>query len=134
MRKFLRLLAIIAFCLAPFVAVAFWLLSGTSGPHPPELRIKADFQSLGSAIKTYKINAGNYPSTEQGLKALVECPTIPPLPDDWVQIWDKIPTDPWRREYQYRLVGEAPHDRFELRSLGKDGIEGTNDDQSSLAP
>lgn len=133
MKKFLRLLAIVAFCLAPFVAVTYWLMSGVSS-HPPELRVKADFQSLGSAIKSYKINAGHYPSTEQGLKALVECPTIPPLPDDWVQIWDKIPTDPWKREYQYRLVGEAPEDRFELRSLGKDGIEGTKDDQSSLDP
>ena len=45
-----------------------------------------------------------------------------------------VPIDAWARDYRYRLVGEAPEDRFELRSLGKDGIEGTKDDQSSLDP
>ncbi len=123
-----------------FIAV---LIVGVIALHPPhrwfedEVKlapVKSDYHSLSSALRTYKINAGHYPSTEQGLQALVERPTIPPLPDDWVQIWGKIPTDPWRREYQYRLVGEAPHDRFELRSLGLDGIEGTKDDQSSLDP
>ena len=98
------------------------------------MRVKADFQAIRSALNSYKINSGHYPSTEQGLQALVERPTIPPLPEDWVQIFDKMRSDPWRRDYQYRLVGEAPHIRFELRSIGKDGVEGTKDDQSSLEP
>jgi general secretion pathway protein G len=128
-KKFLRLLAIVAFCLAPFVAVTYWLMSGVSS-HPPELRVKADFQSLGSAIKTYKINAGHYPSTEQGLRALVERPTIPPFPDDWVKIADKVPTDPWKNEYRYRCFPEGSPQPFDLISNGPDGIEGTKDDRS----
>lgn len=94
--------------------------------------MKGDFQSISSALRAYKINADQYPSTEQGLQALVERPTIPPLPEDWVQFLEMIPADPWKRVYQYRLVGEAPEDRFELRSFGKDGIEGTKDDHLSL--
>lgn len=127
------LMATVALGLALLLIATRVLIGDVTGT-PKTMRVKADFQSIGSAIKTYKINAGHYPSSEQGLQALVECPTIPPLPEDWVQIFDKIPADPWKRVYQYRLVGEAPHDRFELRSLGLDGIEGTKDDQSSLDP
>ena len=126
-------MAIVALGLA-LLLIAARVLIGDVTETPKSTRVKADFQSIRSGVRSYKINAGHYPSTEQGLKALVERPTIPPLPEDWVQIFDKIRTDPWHRDYQYRLVGEAPHVRFELRSLGLDGIEGTNDDQSSLDP
>lgn len=94
--------------------------------------VKGDFQSISSALKTYKISAGHYPSTEQGLQALVERPTIPPLPEDWVKIADKVPTDPWKNEYRYRSFPEGSPHHFELISNGPDGIEGTKDDRSSL--
>ena len=94
--------------------------------------IKGDFQSISSALRTYKINAGHYPSTEQALQALVERPTIPPLPDDWVKIADRVPTDPWKNEYCYRCLPEGSHQPFELISNGPDGVEGTKDDRSSL--
>jgi len=93
---------------------------------------KGDFQSISSALRTYKINAGHYPSTEQGLKALVERPTIPPFPDDWLPISQKVPTDPWKNEYRYRCFAEGSPQPFELISNGPDGIEGTIDDRSSL--
>jgi general secretion pathway protein G len=93
---------------------------------------KGDFQSISSALHTYKINVGHYPSTEQGLQALVERPTIPPLPDDWVKIADKVPTDPWKNEYRYRCFPEGSPYPFELISNGPDGMEGTKDDRSSL--
>jgi general secretion pathway protein G len=127
------LMATVALGLALLLIAARVLIGDVTGT-PKTMRVKSDFQSIGSALRSYKINAGHYPSTEQGLQALVERPTIPPLPEDWVQIFDKVRTDPWRRDYQYRLLGEAPHDRFELRSLGHDGIDGTKDDQSSLDP
>jgi general secretion pathway protein G len=134
MRAFLKLAALVVLGLVLLFAVGTFLTGGKNPGTPKATVVKADFVAIGSALRSYKINAGHFPSTEQGLKALVERPTTPPLPEDWVQIFDKVRTDPWRRDYQYRLVGEAPHDRFELRSLGKDGIEGTKDDQSSLAP
>ena len=95
-----------------------------------ERSIESDFISISSALKTYKINAGHYPSTEQGLQALVERPTIPPLPDDWVKLATNVPTDPWRNEYRYRCLPEGSPHPFELISNGPDGIEGTMDDRS----
>lgn len=92
--------------------------------------MEGDLQSLSSALRTYKINTGHYPSTEQGLKALVERPTTPPIPDNWVQIMTKVPTDPWRNEYRYRSFPEGSPQTFELISNGADGIEGTKDDRS----
>ena len=97
-------------------------------------RVRADFQSLGSALKTYKINAGNYPTTQQGLKALVEKPTSTPVPRDWVKIADKVPPDPWMNEYGYKFPGSKNPAEYELISKGPDGIEGNADDKSSQDP
>ena len=68
---------------------------------------------------------------QQGLKALVEKPTSTPLPRRWTQIMDKVPKDPWDNEYVYKYPGSKDRSRPELVSLGKDGLEGTEDDMSS---
>jgi general secretion pathway protein G len=94
-------------------------------------RVRGDFQSVGSALKTYKINAGNYPTTQQGLKALVDKPTSTPVPRDWVRVSKKVPTDPWQNEYGYKFPGSKDPSEFELISKGADGIEGNEDDLSS---
>ena len=94
--------------------------------------IKGDFQSISSALRAYKTIAGHYPSTEQGLQALVDHPTVPPFPEDWVKIAERVPTDPWRNEYRYRCFPDGSPQPFELISNGPDGIEGTKDDRSSL--
>lgn len=94
-------------------------------------RVRGDFQSVGSALQTYKINAGNYPTTQQGIKALVEKPTSTPVPKDWVKIADKVPTDPWQNEYGYKFPGSKDPSKYELISKGPDGIEGNEDDLSS---
>ncbi len=94
-------------------------------------RVRADFKAVGAALQTYKINAGNYPTTQQGLKALVEKPTSTPVPKDWTKIADSVPTDPWQKEYGYRFPGRKDPTKFEIISLGPDGIEGNEDDLSS---
>lgn len=114
-----------------FGAVRFKIPSRWFEPRAVLAKVKGDFPSISSALRTYKINAGHYPSTEQGLQALVERPTIPPFPDDWIQIMTKVPTDPWRNEYRYRCFPEGSPHPFELISNGPDGIEGTKDDRSS---
>ena len=91
--------------------------------------VKGDFQSISSALRAYKTIAGHYPSTEQGLRALVERPTVPPFSEDWVKIAERVPTDPWKNEYRYRSFPEGSPHHFELISNGPDGIEGTNDDR-----
>ncbi len=134
MRSFLRILLVVVVAggILVVIGIGILLFGRTSGPHPPEQRMKGDFQWMGSALRTYKIIAGRYPTTEQGLKALVERSTFPPVPKDWEKVVNNVPTDPWRHEYQYRLVQDGPGAQFELRSLGPDGVDGTKDDFSSL--
>jgi len=93
--------------------------------------VDGDFKSIANALQSYKTNAGNYPSEQQGLKALVEKPTTAPRPRRWVQIMDKVPKDPWGHEYVYKYPGSKDRSRPEIISLGKDGIAGTEDDMSS---
>ena len=97
-------------------------------------RVDADFNAIGSSINAYRLNAGHYPSTEQGLKALMEQPFSDPLPRRWTKIADRIPTDPWNTDYRYRLLPEDDSRGFELLSAGRDGQFGTEDDLSSLDP
>nr|WP_226895184.1 type II secretion system protein GspG [Luteolibacter marinus] len=92
---------------------------------------RSEFQSLSSALKTYKINAGHYPTTEQGLHALVERPTVAPFPRDWVKIAKSVPTDPWKNEYRYHRLPDDDPRGFEIISLGPDGVP-SDDDRSSL--
>ena len=92
---------------------------------------EADFKSLESALQMYKLNAGNYPTTQQGLKALQEKPNSTPVPRRWVQVMTKIPDDPWGTPYLYRFPGKKRANEFEILSKGPDGLENTGDDLSS---
>lgn len=94
-------------------------------------RVKGDFNSLGSVLKMYKINNGFYPSTAQGLKALVNRPSGSPVPKSWTALADRVPTDPWGQEYIYRFPGSKVATEFELVTKGKDGQLGSDDDISS---
>jgi general secretion pathway protein G len=79
----------------------------------------------------YKLNAGNFPTTAQGLKAMVEKPSSTPVPRRWVQVMSKIPLDPWDSPYGYRFPGKKRANEFEIISKGPDGMENTPDDLSS---
>lgn len=95
-------------------------------------RALPDFYAIDSSLKTYRMNAGFYPTTEQGLEALVSKPTTDPIPTKWTRIADAVPKDPWGKPYHYRLLSEEGKPPFEIISAGKDGILGTKDDRSSL--
>lgn len=94
-------------------------------------QVEADFKSLDTGLMTYKLNAGNFPTTQQGLKALVEKPTTNPIPRRWSQISKKVPLDPWKQEYIYRFPGKKNANEYEIISKGPDGIENNADDISS---
>ena len=114
------------------LVVAFLFLDsfpGGSGAKPQ--RVKADFTSLSSALETYRKTTGDYPSTDQGLMALVTRPDTLPEESDWEAIATKIPTDPWKNEYRYRRLPDSSPRPFELRCVGPDGIEGNEDDRVS---
>ena len=87
---------------------------------------KMQIASLESALKMYKLDNGSYPSTEQGLQALVEAPTAGNLPTNWRKGGylekGKVPKDPWKIDYIYICPGS--HGDFDLSSLGADGEPG----------
>jgi len=91
----------------------------------------ADLKSFDSALGMYHLNAGCFPTTQQGFKALVEKPTLVPAPVRWAQVLSKVPVDPWNNEYIYRFPGKKRAGEYEIISKGRDGVENTPDDISS---
>jgi len=120
-----------AFVLMGALALAWFFTLGQ--PEGAKVtRSDSDFAVISNAIKTYAIIAGRPPTTEQGLMALVQEPVAGPKPRRWTQIMKKIPTDPWGRPYDYRIVVEEDRAwRYEIRSGGIDGIMQTGDDYVS---
>lgn len=93
--------------------------------------VKADLQSISHALESYRMTTGDYPTTHQGLLALVIRPETLPKESDWEAIANRVPTDPWKHEYRYRRLTESSPHPFELRSIGPDGIAGNEDDRVS---
>ncbi|MCL4125142.1 UNVERIFIED_CONTAM: hypothetical protein GTU68_049395 [Idotea baltica] len=93
---------------------------------PDEARVtraKTDLGSIAQALELYKLDNFSYPSTDQGLQALVEKPSGDPEPANWSSGYLKSLTpDPWGRDYVYVSPGE--NGDFDLLSLAKDGAEG----------
>ena len=119
-------LGIIAVILGGSIAVV-----GRLGEGAKLQRVTGDFNTISSAISTYKLNAGMAPSTSQGLEALVSKPSASPKPKRWTQLADEVPLDPWQHPYQYRNPGKKDPSTFEIYSIGPDGQPGTEDDLSS---
>ncbi|MFA5794825.1 MAG: type II secretion system major pseudopilin GspG [Candidatus Brocadiia bacterium] len=94
-----------------------------------DARVKADFATISTALDLYSLDNGMFPSTEQGLKALIEKPSSTPVPSNWTKRYlVNDPDDPWKKEYKYRYPGEHNKDRFDIWSTGPDGKDGTEDD------
>lgn len=92
---------------------------------------KAQIEHYSTALQNYELDNGTYPTTEQGLLALIEAPSSAPVPPKWngpYLIKKKIEPDPWTREYTYRFPGTTDEKMFDLYSQGPDGIEGNDDD------
>ena len=85
---------------------------------------KTDMEGIANALDTYKLDNFNYPSTEQGLKALIEQPSGFPEAKNWNPTGylrkKKLPEDPWHRPYVYASNGAT----FDIYTLGADGQEG----------
>ena len=91
-----------------------------------QLKAKMQIESLETALKLYKLDNGYYPSTEQGLQALVEPPTVGQLPRAWREGGylekGKVPKDPWKNDYVYLSPGL--HGDYDIVSYGNDGEPG----------
>ena len=113
------------------------MLAGLVGPqvmkHMGESKVKAakvQIEDLAQTLDMYKLDVGSYPSSEQGLEALIESP-------DGAQRWNgpylrkaKVPLDPWNQEYKYSSPGE--HGKFDIVSLGADGKEGGDGEDKDI--
>ncbi len=86
------------------------------------VRAKNDIASYSSALELYRLDNFNYPSTDQGLEALVTKPSGDPEPANWngSGYVKKLSKDPWGRDYLY----QSEDGQFEIVSLGNDGAEG----------
>lgn len=98
---------------------------------PEQARIlkgKQDIGTLQNALRMYKLDNLFYPTTDQGLDALVNEPTTEPLPRKWAKegYIDRLADDPWGRPYIYLQPGI--HGSFDIFSLGPDGLPDTEDD------
>jgi len=89
-------------------------------------KARLQIENLEGALKLYKLDIGTYPTTEQGLEALVQKPSTGTVPKNWREGGylekAKVPEDPWGRPYVYMSPGIKNRD-FDLRSLGADGEE-----------
>lgn len=110
------------------VMVIIGLLAGFVGPkyfsHIGKSQIKAtraQLDGLGKALDQYRLDTGHYPSTEEGLAALV---TRPPNEPRWdgPYLTKGVPLDPWDKPYIFRIPGE--HGEYDLISYGRDGQPG----------
>lgn len=113
------------------------ILAGIVGPqvmkHLGESKTKAakiQIEDFSAALDMYKLDMGKYPTTEQGLKALIEAP-------DGSKRWNgpylrktKTPLDPWQNEYNYLSPGT--HGKFDLFTYGADNKEGGNGEEQDI--
>jgi general secretion pathway protein G len=96
------------------------------------VKVKMDIASLETALKMYKLDNGVYPSTEQGLQALVEAPESGVIPKKWRKGGyiekNKVPKDPWGNEFVY--ISPGLHGDFDIISFGLDGVPGGEGDDN----
>ncbi len=94
---------------------------------------KVDISTLMQALKLYKLDNQRYPTTEQGLQALIAKPTGGPAANGWKAggYIDKLPKDPWGSPYQYMYPG-VHGSEVDLFSLGADGQPGGTGDDSDI--
>jgi general secretion pathway protein G len=87
-------------------------------------KAKQDIRAIETALQMYRLDNSRYPTTDQGLQALVEKPTVEPIPNSWRQggYVTRLMKDPWKNDYLYVSPGQDRE--YELYSLGADNKEG----------
>jgi len=110
--------------MAAFVAPQIFENQGTAQIK----KAAVDIQTLEGQLEMYKLRTNRFPTTEQGLEALVTMPTIDPIPRNYPNegFIKRLPLDPWGNPYQLLSPGEI--DNIDIYSFGPDMEEGTDDD------
>lgn len=123
------------------VLVVLGLLAGLVAPRlfdrlsgAKQETARAQIELLGLALDNYRLDNGIYPTTEQGLRALEERPTVEPLPPRWrgPYLRKALPLDPWGNAYLYRSPGARDPEGYELSSLGRDGEPGGTEEDADV--
>ncbi len=114
--------------LATFVAPKFMGKTDTARI----VKANSDIKALESTLDIYKLDNFTYPTTDQGLDALINKPTADPVPGNWQKggYVKKLQKDPWGREYLYLSPGE--HGEVDIFSYGADGVEGGEESAADI--
>jgi general secretion pathway protein G len=85
---------------------------------------------FSTALDAFQLDNDNFPTTEQGLQALISKPDTPPVPSSWKgpYLANKIPQDPWGNKYIYKCPGVRNPNSYDISSNGPDGKPGGGDD------
>ncbi len=122
------------------VLVIMGLLASIVGPTVVEAlttgkiqRVQADFANIETALKLYKLDNSVYPSSEQGIEALVTQTDVSPVPRQWRKegYLPELPQDPWGNEYIYISPGESH--AYDIVTLGADGARGGIDEGEDIS-
>lgn len=95
---------------------------------------RTQIELLSTALESYRLDNGRYPTTEQGLAALRERPSRHPAPVNWrgPYLRKGVPVDSWERAYIYRSPGEQNRTSFDLFTYGRDGKAGGEDEDADI--
>lgn len=122
-------LMIVVIILAALAAMIVPRLSGRAEQAKVNIAQSDINANLATALKLYQLDNGNFPTTEQGLEALLTKPGTEPVPSNWNGPYiEKDPIDPWGNPYKYRCPGTDNKAGYDLYSMGRDQTEGTEDD------
>jgi len=126
------------------VVVIIGLLAGIVGPQimarleeARRTAARTQIKNFEQALELYRMRNGRYPTTQQGLEALVRRPTVAPVPTNYPAegYMKEIPLDPWRNPYIYRCPGEKhPYDIISTARTGEEGGEGLDADVTNHDP
>jgi len=100
-----------------------------------ETTAKSQIEMLGAALDAYRLDNGRYPTTEQGLAALWQAPTVEPRAANWrgPYLRKQPPLDPWGHAYIYTAPGPQSGTGYDLLSLGADGQPGGDGENADIA-
>ena len=113
--------------IALLLGAAIYKLGGNV-EYARDTRVRADLQGITMQLKLYESMNGFFPTTEQGLQALVVQPDTDPRPTRWYQLYKEVPKDPWQNDYIYVCPGVKNPNGYDLYSAGPDRKPGTPDD------
>jgi general secretion pathway protein G len=95
-------------------------------------KVFADFSAIQTALRMYRLDNYDYPSSEQGLQALVERPALAPVPRNWKNdgYLESLPVDPWGNAYLYLSPGQ--NGAYDIFTFGADGVRGGEGQNADL--